>query len=77
MSDWQVDPDTGQLTNPDYPVGYRFTADEFASQEWPPCPVCGTTIRVDRVHNPSMETTTPMYITGRVECPNGCDPGRP
>jgi hypothetical protein len=67
---WQIDPDTLTLTGPHR----RFTAHEFNRQAWPPCPVCRTTTKVDRLDVPHLDNPEPVYIAGHWECPRGCDP---
>lgn len=60
---------------PQPPDGRRevFTLAEFHRQEWPACPVCGTTVDVTPVPTPTLNDRD-QYIPGRWRCPRGCDP---
>lgn len=69
---WLIDPPSFGLHGGTPPT----TADEFAEQQWPPCPVCGTTVDVDRIDISAFDDVEPRYIMGQWECPNGCDPKR-
>lgn len=73
---WYIDPDTGHLTGGPKSV---LTGAEWREQVWPSCPVCGATIRVDRVEVtrfPPPHGGVREYIVGMWECPNECDPRR-
>ena len=54
------------------------TADQFGQLIPPPCPVCGATVRIDRIDvtlNAEEEARRGRsYIAGRWECPHDCDP---
>lgn len=70
---WHLEPSTFGLYGGIAPS----TLAGFAEQQWPPCPVCGTTIDVDAICVP----TTPhdpevLYMMGQWHCPRGCDPKR-
>jgi hypothetical protein len=67
-------PDSGYLT---YPYGPEYTADEFARQTRPPCPICGTEVMVDPGDGSHMHAREPvMYIPRGWECPQqGCAEG--
>lgn len=71
---WTLDPDTLHLAEASGRTS--FTAEEFARQVWPPCPVCGTPIVVDAIPAPSW-TDRDTVIAGRWRCRRGCDPRRP
>lgn len=71
-SPWGLDPGTLALTGPDR--YHPFTAREFDAQLWPPCPVCGTMIKVDGIRTQSATETKPTFIIGGWRCPRGCDP---
>lgn len=68
---WTLDPKTLQLANAAGQTS--FTAREFSTQKWPPCPVCATPIVVDSLHTPDLRTKD-AYILGRWRCRNGCNP---
>jgi hypothetical protein len=57
--------------------GRSFTADEFAQLEWPPCPVCGGKLSVQRIDitmNADDEARNGRsYIAGLYECEHHCD----
>lgn len=68
---WILDRDTGQLTHSD---GYReMTMAEFGRQDWPPCPVCATPLKVEPVDASSRDSVERVYIPGNVRCVRGCD----
>ena len=73
---WRIDPETLSLTNPDAPD--RFAAAEFASQRWPPCPVCGATVEPEQIYITANEEDHRLngdtYIPGLWSCPRGCNP---
>lgn len=70
---WRIDPDTLSLTNPDAPD--RFTAEQFAAQQWPHCPECGRTVHVDRIPVPDGPwDLRPKYLIGTWHCPSECKP---
>lgn len=74
MSYWYIDPDSLQLAGGPARI---LTGQEFREQIWPDCPVCGSSIEVDRVEVTSIQEPIPRrYIVGRWECPNECDPRR-
>lgn len=54
------------------------TADEFAQIRPPACPVCGTTVTIDRIditlNAEELARQGRTYIAGRWECPRGCNP---
>jgi len=47
---------------------------EFDELVLPSCPICGTTINLDRVNVMRMEDRWPVYVPGRWTCPRGCYP---
>lgn len=65
---WSINPDTMALEGG--PTG-RLTGGQWNAQQWPPCPVCGTTVNVDRVDAREWLDQVPMYLMGGWECPNG------
>jgi hypothetical protein len=69
---WCIDPSTFALTGGTPPR----TLSEFAAQEWPPCPVCGTAIEVDAVAVPVMGSRESGFMMGQWYCSRGCDPKR-
>jgi hypothetical protein len=73
---WIIDPATLGLKPEDgseHPG--PFTAQDWAKQIWPDCPVCGCTINVARVDaTSSWSDPAPVFLMGRWECPNHCDP---
>jgi hypothetical protein len=71
---WRINPETLALEPEDEQVGHIFTAQDWQAQEWPPCPVCGTTINVAQVDVQTSQDPVPTYIMGRWQCPNNCDP---
>ena len=67
-SDGQVEPADGQ------PAG-TFNGQEWRAQQWPPCPVCGSTDAApQRVDISEITDRDPVYLMGAWECPNRCDP---
>jgi hypothetical protein len=70
---WSINPETFRLDGP----GGRMSAQEFAAVERPPCPVCGTTIHVERVNVQGRADRFPVFIRGPWQCPNECDPRSP
>lgn len=72
---WKIDPETCQLISPEPSRAY--SGAEFAALPWPPCPVCGATIQVDRLDIQSCADPLPVYIPGQWQCPNECDPRTP
>lgn len=70
MTQWEIDPDTWNLVGD---TERQFTASEFAKQEWPACPNCGTTLDVSPIHAPDGNSRD-VYIIGRMRCPRGCSP---
>lgn len=64
---WRISP-TGILTTSNAAGSY--TDVEFDAQQWPPCPVCGATIDVDRVDCRMLCDPEPRYITGQWRCLN-------
>lgn len=75
-TDWRIDPDTMGLTNPDAPR--RFTAEEWAQQQWPPCPLCGATVEPEQIYitanRRDFELHGHTYMPGLWSCPRGCNP---
>jgi hypothetical protein len=71
---WRLDPPTFGLTGGIGPT----TLAEFTEQQWPACPVCGTTIEVTAicVGDHSLPPEQWAYIMGQWHCPRGCDPKR-
>lgn len=71
---WRLTPD-GQVEPEDGgPVGL-FTAQEWRAQQWPPCPVCGSTnAEPQRVDASQITDRFPKFVVGAWECPNDCDP---
>lgn len=67
---WTINPETFGLDGPTGPL----SAQEFRAIERPPCPVCGTTIEVDRVNVQMATDRFPVFLIGRWQCPNECDP---
>jgi hypothetical protein len=67
---WTINPETFGL---DGPTG-QFSAQEFDAIERPPCPVCGTTIDVDRINIQGAVDRFPVFLIGSWRCPNQCDP---
>jgi hypothetical protein len=66
--DGQVEPADG------HPMG-TFTGQEWQVQEWPPCPVCGSTdAEPQSVDARTWGERFPVLHVGQWECPNGCDP---
>jgi len=55
-----------------------FTAEQWAALTMPACPVCGATVRVDRIDVTANEADLAAggrtYMAGLWECPHGCDP---
>lgn len=48
---WTLNLDTFDLVDPEGRTD--FSRDEFARQDWPPCPACGRTILADRMPTPA------------------------
>jgi len=48
---WTLNLDTFDLVDPEGRTD--FSHDEFARQDWPPCPACGRTILADRMPTPA------------------------
>lgn len=72
---WLINPETLVLEPEEgHEHPSRFTAEELRAQEWPPCPVCGTPIIVSEVDAQTSLDPRPMYILGRWQCRNRCDP---
>lgn len=77
---WRIDPDTLSLTNLDVPDRHSviYSAQEFAAQQWPPCPVCGTTVDVNQIdvtlNEEDERRNGRTYISGPWSCPRGCNP---
>ncbi|MDP4501040.1 FmdB family zinc ribbon protein [Nonomuraea turcica] len=74
MTTWRINPENLSLGPEEERSSTTFTDQEWRAQEWPECPVCGTTVSVSRISTPSADERIPRYIMGRWECPNGCDP---
>lgn len=75
---WHFDPDSRQLAGG---PSRTLTGAEWRGQVWPPCPVCGSTIDVERIDVTSKGEAWAVggvrrYIVGLWECPNECDPRR-
>lgn len=51
-----------------------YTWEEFVTQDWPPCPVCGQEVDVDAHPSPDYGTRVTRYTRGRVRCPRGHTP---
>jgi hypothetical protein len=67
-SDGQVEPEDGS------PVG-SFNGQEWRAQEWPSCPVCGSTdAEPERIEVRHLGDQFPVFVIGAWECPNDCDP---
>lgn len=58
------------LTGPD--IQRVFTADAWALESWPPCPVCGTMITAEYVLTPDVEGGWTYQGTGQWTCVDGC-----
>jgi hypothetical protein len=71
---WHLEPSTFGLYGGIAPS----TLEGFAEQQWPPCPVCGTTIEVDAISVPDLGIPSAKwaYVMGEWHCPHGCDPKR-
>lgn len=73
---WHFNPDTWQLAGgPVRPI----TGAEWREQQWPPCPVCGSEIDIERCDVTSKGDAwatggVRYYIHGLWQCPNECDP---
>ena len=76
MSEWHLNPDTWAFIEEDRPRPGGYTWQEFQDVARPPCPACGTPIYVDAINVQSRADPEPMYIPGRMSCPNGCQPRR-
>lgn len=72
---WFIDAETLQLVGPE--PGRTYSGEEFAAQEWPPCPVCGTTVMPQPFDVSGLADRLPVYTVGRWACPNECDPPPP
>lgn len=68
---WSLEPGTFDLVHSE--GRSDFTAAEFAWQEWPPCPACGTRVIVDAIPTPSLENRD-SFLPGRARCPRGHTP---
>ncbi|GAA2861456.1 hypothetical protein [Nonomuraea rubra] len=73
MTRWHINPETLNLDPEEDRGTTTFTDQEWNAQEWPACPVCGTTIDVSRISTPDLGDRTPKYIIGRWKCLYRCD----
>lgn len=64
--------DPPKLVGPQPPRPGGWTASEWARQQFPPCPNCGTTVEVDRVGGGTLSGEA-LYIDSRWRCPRNCD----
>lgn len=72
---WQFKPGTLELepVEGDHPA--EFTVEDIEVQEWPPCPTCGETIRVEFDDVTALlDDGVRKYIMGNWHCPNDCYP---
>lgn len=61
---WRLNPDTLQVEPEDGAEVGRFTAQEWGSQIFPPCPVCGWIIHVEPVDVHVSGEVPPVYMPG-------------
>ncbi|HEY9414744.1 MAG TPA: hypothetical protein VIQ30_08310 [Pseudonocardia sp.] len=74
MREWRLTPDGVVEPEDGGPAG-PFTAQEWREQQWPPCPVCGSTnAEPERVDVQGLQDRFPKFVVGAWECPNDCDP---
>lgn len=71
---WQINPETLGLEPEEGADPGTFNAQDLAAQQWPPCPVCGVTIKVDAINVQTSGDHWEIYALGRWQCRNGCDP---
>ncbi|MBX6387043.1 MAG: hypothetical protein IRZ07_29375 [Microbispora sp.] len=71
---WRINPETLTLDPVDGEHPKTFTAQECRVQQWPPCPVCDSTIEVDFVDVRTSQDPAPVYVMGTWRRPNDCDP---
>lgn len=72
MTELTINPDTLQIEGIEHGRGY--TADEVSAMVRPPCPVCGTPIVIDTLEIAKHGDLRRLYLLGRWECGQGCDP---
>jgi hypothetical protein len=74
MTTWTINPSTLLLESEDGIASRTFTGEQWQSQQWPPCPACGLTIRVTPIKAQTSRDSLPVYTVGSWGCLNGCDP---
>lgn len=71
---WRINPQTLGFDPEQGEHPGTFTAQEWREQQWPRCPVCDTTVDVAQVDVQTSGDHFPVYLMGRWQCPNNCDP---